>query len=179
MRVGLASPFSRSRRPTAGSLPINVTGVLTQSHFSILASRRMSMSKIIVIIEGKQSDPLEEEEVRQRLRKGELSGSAMAWRPGLAGWQPLAKVLGEQGASEGGATVQASPSLPSRFAYKVVEQKQKSFVRGRMRASDLEGLLNTWAEQGWTLDRIISGETFSFLTGDKDVFMVIFRRPLS
>jgi len=60
--------------------------------------------------------------------------------------------------------------------YKVVEQKQKSFLRGKMRASDLEAVINTHAAEGWILDRLVSGETFSFLTGGKDVFLIIFRK---
>lgn len=60
--------------------------------------------------------------------------------------------------------------------YKVVEQKQKTFLKGRMRASDLEKILNDHGAEGWTLDRLVSGETHSFVTGGKDVFLIIFRR---
>jgi hypothetical protein len=60
--------------------------------------------------------------------------------------------------------------------YKVVEQKKKSWMKGVMRAEDLENVLNEHANQGWTLDRIVAGETFSFITGDKDVFLLIFKR---
>jgi len=62
------------------------------------------------------------------------------------------------------------------FEYKVVEQKHKSLIKGRIRAKDFEDLLNKHPADGWVLGRIISGETFSFLTGGKDVYLVIFRR---
>lgn len=63
-----------------------------------------------------------------------------------------------------------------KYNYKVVEQKQKSLFKGKMRAAELESLINQYANEGWILDRIIGGETYSFLTGGKDVFLVIFRR---
>lgn len=61
--------------------------------------------------------------------------------------------------------------------YKVVEIKQKSFMHGMMRASDLEGAINQWANRGWTLDRITSAETQAFLHA-KDVFLLIFKREV-
>jgi hypothetical protein len=61
--------------------------------------------------------------------------------------------------------------------YKVVEQKQKSFLRGRMTAQDLENSINQYAAEGWTLDRIVAGETAEFMgLGDKDVFLLVFKR---
>lgn len=61
--------------------------------------------------------------------------------------------------------------------YKVVEQKQKSFLRGRMTAQDLENAINQYAAEGWTLDRIVAGETAHFMgLGDKDVFLLVFKR---
>lgn len=62
------------------------------------------------------------------------------------------------------------------YTYKVIEQKQKTLFKGKLRASDLEALINQNANEGWILDRIIGGETYSFLTGGKDVFLVIFRK---
>jgi len=61
--------------------------------------------------------------------------------------------------------------------YKVLEQKHKSFMRGRMTAQDLENLINQYAGEGWTLDRIVAGET-GHLMGlvDKDVFLLVFKR---
>ncbi len=61
-------------------------------------------------------------------------------------------------------------------SYKVVEQKHKSFMKGRMTSQDLEDILNQNATAGWVLDRIVAGETFSMITGGKDVFLIIFRR---
>jgi len=63
-----------------------------------------------------------------------------------------------------------------KYIYKVAEQKQKSLLKGKMKAVDLESLLNQYANEGWILDRIIGGETYSFLTGGKDVFLIVFRR---
>lgn len=61
--------------------------------------------------------------------------------------------------------------------YKVIEQKQKSFLSGRMSADDLEKLINKHANDGWTLDRIVAGETARFMgLGDKDVFLLIFKK---
>lgn len=61
--------------------------------------------------------------------------------------------------------------------YKVVEKKHKSFLGGRLSADDLESLINEHAEEGWTLDRIVAGETARFMgLGDKDVFLLIFKR---
>jgi hypothetical protein len=63
------------------------------------------------------------------------------------------------------------------LTYKVVEQKQKSFLRGCMTAAELEIRINEHASQGWTLDRIIAGETARFMGyGDKDVFLLIFKK---
>ncbi len=61
--------------------------------------------------------------------------------------------------------------------YKVVEKKKKSFISGRFTALDLEDLINHEAKAGWTLDRIVAGDTARFMgLGDKDVFLLIFRR---
>ncbi len=60
--------------------------------------------------------------------------------------------------------------------YKVVEQKQTSFVRGKLTADQLENLINRHASAGWALDRIVAGETARFMgMGDKDVFLLIFK----
>lgn len=60
--------------------------------------------------------------------------------------------------------------------YKVIEQKQRKFMGGRIKAKDLERILNEGAEDGWTLDRILAGERYDFLTGDRDVFLLVFRQ---
>ena len=62
------------------------------------------------------------------------------------------------------------------FEYKVVEQKQRKFLRGAMTAKDLEDSINQHAIDGWILDRIVAGETAHFVVADKDVFLLIFRR---
>ena len=43
--------------------------------------------------------------------------------------------------------------------YKVVEKKTKSFLKGRMSAQQLEDMINQYADDGWTLDRIVAGDT--------------------
>jgi hypothetical protein len=43
--------------------------------------------------------------------------------------------------------------------YRVVEQKAKSFMKGRMSAQELENLINKYAGEGLVLDRIVAGET--------------------
>ncbi|MDG2035247.1 MAG: DUF4177 domain-containing protein [Pseudomonadales bacterium] len=62
--------------------------------------------------------------------------------------------------------------------YKVVEQKTKSFVKGKMTAQDLENKINEVAQEGWTLDRVIAGETARVMgiSSDKDVFLLIFQQ---
>lgn len=60
------------------------------------------------------------------------------------------------------------------ITYKVVEIKQKSFMKGVMTARDLQATINQYAVQGWELDRLNSGETQGFV-GGKDVFLIIFR----
>lgn len=61
--------------------------------------------------------------------------------------------------------------------YKVAEFKTKKFLRGRMTGEQLEAALNEYAAQGWTLDRIVAGETARFMgLGEKDVFLVIFQK---
>ncbi|KKN39152.1 hypothetical protein LCGC14_0746220 [marine sediment metagenome] len=60
--------------------------------------------------------------------------------------------------------------------YRVIEKKQKSFVHGRLTASDLEKLINKTAQDEWTLDRIVAGETARVLLGDKNMFFLIFRK---
>jgi hypothetical protein len=65
------------------------------------------------------------------------------------------------------------------FEYKVIEQKKKSFFKGRITAQDLENLINTNAKLGWLLDRIVAGETAFFMgLGDKDVFLLIFKHEI-
>ncbi len=61
------------------------------------------------------------------------------------------------------------------FTYKLVEIKQKSFFNGHMKLEDLEGKINEYASQGWTLDRIVSGETAGSLGFGKDVFLLVFK----
>lgn len=60
--------------------------------------------------------------------------------------------------------------------YKVVEVAQKKMFGRKMKASDLESVLNREADDGWALDRILDADTVNFLLGNRDVFLLIFRR---
>ena len=62
--------------------------------------------------------------------------------------------------------------------YQVVEQKAKGFMGGRMKPEALAKLLNGHAAQGWELDRIIDNEGHASFGMAKDVFYVVFKRPL-
>lgn len=63
------------------------------------------------------------------------------------------------------------------YTYRVVEQKKKSLFRGPMTVEELEERINEHARDGWVLDRIVAGETASFMGFcDKDVFRIIFRK---
>lgn len=59
------------------------------------------------------------------------------------------------------------------FIYKVVQVRQKTMSKGYLSAAELQNTINSYAEAGWTLDRITSGE-IGGLTG-ADVFLLIFR----
>src|SRR5688500_746807 len=63
------------------------------------------------------------------------------------------------------------------LTYKVVEIKQRSMMKGFMTAVDLQNAINTWANLGWKLDRMSSGETQG-LVGGKEVFLLIFRKDV-
>lgn len=60
--------------------------------------------------------------------------------------------------------------------YQVVEVKQKSMLKGRITAQDLQLKINKYAHHGWELDKIVSGETASFILGGKDLFLLIFHQ---
>ncbi len=63
------------------------------------------------------------------------------------------------------------------MVYKVVEQKKKHLFRGKIRAQDLENAINNYAGDGWTLDRIVAGETARFMGfSDKEVFLLILKK---
>lgn len=64
------------------------------------------------------------------------------------------------------------------FEYRVHEVKKKKFIHSRMTTEDLQIAINEWAQYGWELDKIVSGETFHFITGGKDVFLLIFKRRI-
>jgi hypothetical protein len=51
---------------------------------------------IHVVHNSEQIGPLSEEDIRQKLSAGELDPNDMAWKEGMAGWQPLRTVLDPQ-----------------------------------------------------------------------------------
>ena len=65
-----------------------------------------------------------------------------------------------------------------KFEYEVVERKAKGMLGGRMKPDVLAKLLNEHASEGWELDRILDNEGYASLSMGKDVFYVIFRRPV-
>ena len=65
-----------------------------------------------------------------------------------------------------------------RYEYQVVEKKAKGMLGGRMKPDALAKLLNEHAADGWELDRILDNEGYASLSIAKDVFYVIFRRPV-
>ncbi|MEW9625341.1 RDD family protein [Rhodanobacter geophilus] len=46
--------------------------------------------------DGERHGPYKEEDVRQWLRSGQVSGSDLAWREGLADWQPLSALFPDE-----------------------------------------------------------------------------------
>ena len=48
---------------------------------------------IYVLINGEQAGPFPEEDIRSRLKLGELVDSTPAWRDGLQDWQPISSLL--------------------------------------------------------------------------------------
>lgn len=46
-----------------------------------------------VVIQGAQAGPFSEEEVRQRLERGEIPWMGLAWREGMVEWRPLAELM--------------------------------------------------------------------------------------
>lgn len=63
-------------------------------------------------LNGTQQGPESTEQLQQRLKNGELSGTTLVWREGMADWTPLSQVKEFQGAQ----TVTASGSTPSQHA---------------------------------------------------------------
>ena len=65
------------------------------------------------------------------------------------------------------------------YTYKVIEKRKKQFLQGALTVQQLEKLLNTHANEGWILDRIVAGETARFMgLSDKDVFIIIFKKEI-
>jgi hypothetical protein len=64
---------------------------------------------IHVVHNNEQIGPLTEEEIRQKLSAGELDQNDMAWKEGMAGWQPLRTVLDPQTGSSPEFNPQKAP----------------------------------------------------------------------
>ena len=54
---------------------------------------------IHIVHNSEQIGPLSEADIRQKLSSGDLDTNDMAWKEGMAGWQPLRTVLDQQPAS--------------------------------------------------------------------------------
>ena len=67
--------------------------------------------------DGEQHGPVEAEDIRNRLKSGELSNETLVWREGMAQWSPLGEVLelrepvpAADGAEASSAVVSANPN---------------------------------------------------------------------
>lgn len=60
--------------------------------------------------------------------------------------------------------------------YKIVELNTRTLMKGRLRLRHVEAILNKWSADGWQLDRIMTGADYSFLSGKKEVYLIIFKR---
>ncbi len=62
---------------------------------------------------GLQQGPVPEEELRQKIRRGEIGGATLVWCEGMADWLPLSQVAElQQAATVPIAPTEASPHLP-------------------------------------------------------------------
>jgi hypothetical protein len=64
---------------------------------------------IHVVHNNEQIGPLTEEEIRQKLSAGELDQNDIAWKEGMAGWQPLRTILDPQTGSSPAFNPQKAP----------------------------------------------------------------------
>ncbi len=51
------------------------------------------MNPIFLEIDGSQAGPFSPEQVQQKLAKGEIADSTLAWKEGMGGWEPVAQAL--------------------------------------------------------------------------------------
>ena len=52
-----------------------------------------AMTPIFLEIDGSQAGPFSPEQVREKLAKGEITDSTLAWKEGMGGWEPVAQAL--------------------------------------------------------------------------------------
>ena len=65
------------------------------------------------------------------------------------------------------------------LTYKVVEKEKPSWFKTvGDPAQTVEDWINEYAREGWTLDRILVGETTMLLGLDKDHFLLIFEKEV-
>jgi hypothetical protein len=87
---------------------------------------------IYVVHNNEQIGPLSESDIRQKLSAGDLDADDMAWKEGMAGWQPLRTVLDPQPASRPDAPLaQFSQHLPKvhEWGFRVWSVLKKSVGR--------------------------------------------------
>ncbi len=65
--------------------------------------------------------------------------------------------------------------LRPTFIVEVVEDKQRSIRKVKVKAHELDDIVKNYRSEGWMVERVLSGEIFPFL-GGKDALMVIFKK---
>lgn len=75
-------------------------------------------------------------------------------------------------------TENSSPKPEKSVIYKIIPLRQKTLLKGRIRAQQFEDTLNKYSAEGWDLVRILSGKTFSILKGKKELFLFVFKRTV-
>ncbi len=68
----------------------------------------MASSWYYVDANGQQVGPVSAEEVRAALQRGAATNASLAWRDGLANWQPISALAAELGLAAGAGTVAAA-----------------------------------------------------------------------
>jgi hypothetical protein len=74
---------------------------------------------IYILQNGQQAGPYTDDELREYLAAGQVQGTDLAWREGLAEWVPLASILPAEAVEPAPAPVaQAAPTAPARVVRK-------------------------------------------------------------
>jgi uncharacterized RDD family membrane protein YckC len=78
---------------------------------------RMASSWYYVDANGQQVGPVSADEIRAALQSGAATNASLAWRDGLANWQPISALAAELGIAAAAASTVAAPAaeLPSAW----------------------------------------------------------------